>query len=250
MSEALDKLVRLIATRDFLLFQRNLELRSEYVDKLGQFELAAYKLACEAERLRRKLELAREALEAGGTPDEAAIDLQLEQEFMLRDQMIEEMTANLFMAMGFKSMPRMSREEQSEMLELYEDLARAYYPQLYPDDEERARHWEEARDVYQQWDLEGLADLEAEARELGLPELAETARPEEQLMQLQSAVQEELDTILRQFPFNLMELLADEEQVARHREEIQRSAEQSDRELHRLQEEVTLLFDPVSKNLS
>ncbi len=250
MSEALDKLVRLIATRDFLLYQRNLELRSEYVDKLGQFELAAYKLACEAERLQRKLELAREVLAAGDSLDEAAIDLQLEQEFMPRDQMIEEMTANLFMAMGFKSMPRISREEQSEMLELYEELIRAYYPQLYPENEDRAKHWQEAQDVYQQWDLEGLADMEAEARQLGLPELAETAQPEEQLVQLQSVAQEEVDTILRQFPFTLIELLADEEQVARHREEIQRAAEQSDRELRRLQEEVTMLFAPVSKNLS
>ena len=250
MEAILDKVARLVATRDFLLYQRNLEMRSEYVSKLGQYELAAVKLSTDAEKMRRKLDLAEQTLKQGGTLDESAIDEQLAQEFLDKDQLIEEMTANLFMAMSFQSMPRMSREDQSQMLYLYQRLAKAYYPDFCPEDESRGKQWEEIRDLYQQWDLEGLTEKDAIAEQQNCIENTEKTADPEQLKQLQKTLQQEVDAILQQFPFNLKEILEDEEQLNKHREDIQENAAKADRELQALQKKVTLLFEPVSQVLS
>ncbi len=245
MKPALEKVVRLIASRDFLLFQRNLELRSDYVSKLGQYELAAFKISCEVERMRRKLSLAQERFEHGETLDEEAIDRILDQEFVDKDQILEEMTENLFMAMGFQNMPQMSPDAQAQMLYLYQQLAKVYYPQLYPGDKEKQTCWEKVRDLYRKWDLEALEKLEEEAEQQGLIDQAETQLEEEALLPLQKILQDELDSILKQFPFNLKELLEDEEQVSQHREEIRRAARKADQELQELQKKIHLLLTPV-----
>lgn len=250
MESELDKLARLISAREYLLETREMELRSDYMLQIGQYELQALKCSCEAERMQRKLELAQCTLEAGEPLDEEQIDEQLDAEFAVKEQTIEEMTANMLLSVGYQQMPKPSREELSQMLQSYQQLAKVSYPELYPDDEEKERQWEEITELYRMNNGEALLEKEMElASDRALETVQETLETE-QIYHLKLLIQEDIDEILQRFPFNIKDLLEDEEQLAVHREEVQQQAQSADAEIRRLYAKLQLLFEPLSSHLS
>ena len=246
----LSKLARLIAAREYLLGPREVEMRFEYMSKIGQYELGALRLSCDAERLRRKYELAQEALRQGDLLDEEAIEEQLNEEFAVKDELVEEMASNLMLMVGYQQMPHPSREETSEMLEILQELAKKCYPGLYPNDGEKQAQWEEITELFRMSDIEALLQKEQDAEVWeGFSEMKDEL-DEEKLEHLQMVVQEEVDAILQRFPYNLKELLEDEEQLAGRRRELEETAEQAEAEIRSLYRELGMILEPMSTHLN
>ena len=89
------------------------------------------------------------------------------------------------MAMGFQNMPQMSPDAHAQMLYLYQQLAKVYYPQLYPGDKGKTNLLGKSARPISEMDLESVREAGKRLNSKGLIDQAETQLEEEALLPLQ-----------------------------------------------------------------
>ena len=135
-----------------------------YQTKIGAWELELLRTQVSVMRLKRKLELAQASMNRGGTPDWAAIEDQLQSEFLTWKKRMQEAVEALRAAETRTYLPP---EEDREMKKLYYAMVKKLHPDLNPElTEEQHRLWCRVQDAYENGDLETLKALAQSSHDL------------------------------------------------------------------------------------
>ena len=200
-----------------------------YQQKLGPWELQCLRAQAAAARARRKLELARAALNRGQAPDWKEVEAKLEEEHLTWQQRLKE-AAQRLEAAGRQMDNLLSDLEGRELKKLYRALIKRLHPDLNPVlDEARQRLWRRVQDAYARADLEELRAVTALLAER-LPTggsvapgtLLETLCQERDALARHVAELEgRIDALEARPPFTLQDHLADDAWVEARRTEIE-----------------------------
>lgn len=235
LKEAVEKLRTelsvLMAEHDQLIYTecKNIEMR--YMLELGSLEYKAYEAECEARRLKRKIELIQSAINRQKKPDLAQIEDQLEREFAEYQERLNEQIDKMNDALARSNSPTLSKEESRELKKCYRAIVKALHPDLHPEESpERMDLFYNAVRAYENADLRTLQIISAmidngELTAKSEEGMAALAHERERLEELLQSVNEKIAEIKSEYPYNLKEILQDEEKVAARKAELQMTIE-------------------------
>ena len=225
-----DDLAHLLAQEHDLLHIIKPNLLAFYQQKLGPWELQCLQAQVAAARARRKLEMARAALNRGQRPDWGEIEGRLELEFLTWQQRLRE-AAQCLEAAGERLKSLLPPADDRELKKLYYALVKALHPDVNPDlNEGQRRLWQRVQDAYAFADLDELRALALLAGRTG--DQAITAggtieglrRQRTTLGKHDAELARRIDTLEAQPPFPLRESLADDAWVEARRAELEARA--------------------------
>lgn len=230
-AELREELARLRASLTALLLQRDelmliqcRRIEAAYLRRFGALELKVYESWCDCLRVKRKLKLIRARQNRREQADLAQIEAELDGELAVyREQLAErfERIAGLGQKQGG---PGLTDRGARELKELYRRAVKALHPDLHPgEDDRRARTLDQAMRAYRAGDLDTLRAVcdamepTAEAACDTLAELrAEIKRLRARLHELNDAV----EAIKHQYPYNARVYLEDAEHALARRQEL------------------------------
>ena len=220
-----DELARLVAERDLLLFHTVPDLESDYMVKIGSFELKAYEIEIQAQRLRRKIALIQAQLNRGLPVRLDEIEARLDRELAGYQRHLVERLAAMDAALKMReSMVLLSERDAAELRKLYRQAVKALHPDLHAGDdpadaERRAQLFAHAMAAYRNGDIHAMRTVILLMEDL-VPatvtmELIDELRAKvEMLTGLCAEIRDEIDVIRGSFPCDIAELLKDDAWVA------------------------------------
>lgn len=195
-------------------------LLARYQEKIGAWELRRLEAQTAARRARRKVELARAALNRGAVPDWAEIENVLEGEFLRWQQVVREAAARLAAA-GRYLANLLGPEEDRELKRLYHALVKALHPDLHPERGDASSDlWHRGQEAYARRDLGALRALIllAADRDEPMPDEAGSLRRDCEVLALQiAAVERRIREIEQAPPFTWRSQLDDDAWIAERR---------------------------------
>ena len=222
-----EDLAHLLAQEHDLLHIIKPNLLALYQQKLGPWELRCLHAQVVATRARRKLEMARAALNRGQRPDWTEIEGQLELEFLTWQQRLRE-AAQRVEAAGQRLKSLLPPADDRELKKLYYALVKTLHPDVNPHlDEKQRRLWLRVQDAYAFADLDELRALALLAgrtsdQAMGGGGSIERLRHQRDVLDKHVAeLERRIDTIEAQPPFPLRESLGDDAWVEARRAEIE-----------------------------
>ncbi len=220
----------LVLARDVLLFDVRPQLQSRYWSVIGVVESATLELELEVLRLRRKVELLQAADNREEEPDAEAVEAKLDQELRAFAAQVEAAKTEVAKAFAFAgSSSALSVEETKRLRVLYLQLVKKLHPDVasatVPD---AAFKLKAAVEAYKRCDLAALEALSLAVEALSKDDvLSPEKNAFDELLQREATLQKSRDelktqikTIKDEFPFNVAQLLDDEDAVKTRLEEI------------------------------
>lgn len=238
----IDRIVHQIVVRDYMIYQKGMELRRDYFSKIGEFELESFQLNIKADEMEYRMMLLKEKIRDEESFELDDIETIIKNEFFDHHEILKEMIQNMMLVKGFEKMPEYSIEAKSELVRSYGVLVRRFYPELYPGDEDKKKIWKKVALSYQLWDLETLLRLEQESLNVNTMVNIDFHL----LTQIEELLQEEVELVLEDFPYNLKELLNDDKEIENHVNNIQEQARNAKDRILSMQIETLMLLEPVS----
>jgi hypothetical protein len=223
-----------------------------YQVRLGPAELLLLAARYELARVKRAIDLAQAALNAGKNPDPARIEATLEREAAEWKERIEAAAKKLNQAHEhLKGL--LSKEDSEEMRKLYLILVKKLHPDLHPGltDEEK-KLWHKAQEANRLNDLPGMRALVALAEGKVAPKETPArdalAHEKEVLSKHGETQRKKIAAIRAEPPFTLERELNDEAWVTGRCEALLAEAEELRRQAKELAEHFGLLMAGVDGN--
>lgn len=220
-----ETLTNLIVQRDYL--QRSVlpNIAAEYTLKIGHLETRAFWLDCELRALKRRIELAQSALNAGDKPCYRCIEARITREFEEWRATIAEKQRQIRAAREYHEAPKMSAEKAKKLQTLYRSLAKKLHPDVSGEQTERARNlWQQTADAYRDGDVATLEALwliienQIETFAADKTHTIEFLREKrEKLFQAIVKINDEIRKIRQETPYIWQNILSDEAEVERRR---------------------------------
>ena len=216
--EGTEECAKLIAWRDALLFHCCDNLAAHYIDQVGRYENKYQLSLLRLNRTERKLELIRQHIEHAEPVFLSQLEMQLDQEFIDQHSFLryrEEITENLDEEMLKRPV---GRNIYDEIMEPYTAVICSLHPDLNPDQEpEQFLAFNKARNAFENGDVETIKlILKNHPPPDTLPYLWDPRQVMQrinQLAELNDDLDNELDKIMGEFPYNKFDLLENEEAV-------------------------------------
>ncbi len=241
-----EELAALLAEVDELVEFVRPGLLALYQVRLGPAELQLLAARYEVARVKRAIDLAQAALNAGKNPDPARIEATLEREAAEWKERLEAAAKKLLQAHEhLKGL--LSKEDSAEMRTLYLILVKKLHPDLHPDltDEEK-KLWHKVQEANLLNDLQGmralvaLADGKVAPKET--PAMDALAHEKEVLSKHAEAQRKKIAAIRSEPPFTLERELNDEAWVKERCEALAAEAEELTRQAKELAEHLDFLM--------
>ncbi len=229
------ELGNLVLQHDTLVHGTIPALEADFLGKVGGPRVRLLEIQVENRRLKRRIQAIQASLNRGMEPDLEEIEKQLEVEFQIWTDQIQQQRREVDrarQALGHLLKP----EDAGQIRSLYRELVKLLHPDLNPPTPERARLWLQVQQAYQTTDLPGLHILAGLARRLEDVAPWDQTTALENLRQhrdhLKTQVQtlaDRLQALTQSFPCDHEDRLADPTWVA---EQNRQTSEQIERELH------------------
>jgi len=220
-----------------------------YQKKIGVWELRGLRAQVAMLRARRRLEMARAAINQGRTPDMAEIDGLLELEFLAWQQKLKEAAERLESA-EHRLAHLLPDAEDRELKKLYYGLVKKLHPDLNPEpSEDQRRLWLRVQTAYEDGDVRELRALDLLTVRSGAvapaPATLDTLRRNHEILHTQiGAMLERIERVESQPPFTLRGQLADDAWLAERRGEIETQVNQFDEQRSALEAHLLTLISP------
>lgn len=244
-----EELAHLLAVEYDLVHIEKPNLYALYQKKIGKWELQALHARVAALRVKRKLELARAAINRGRVPDWTEIEGQLELDFLTWQQKLAEAAEKLANAES-RLDNLLPDENDRELKRLYYALVRKLHPDVHPNSgEQEKRLWLRVQSAYEKADIEDMRTVlllvEKSLPADEAPAALDALRSERSALRDRvSVLENRIADIEAEPPFTLRRNLADEEWLAARRDEIEKSTAQYEHQRVALEQHLQTLFSP------
>jgi len=247
-----EQLASLLAEVDELVEFVRPGLVALYQVRLGPAELQLLAARYELARMKRAIDLAQAALNAGKNPDPARIEATLEREATEWKERLETAAKKLHQAHEhLKGL--LSKEDSAEMRKLYLILVKKLHPDLHPDltDEEK-KLWHKVQEANRLNDLSGMRALvalaEGKVAPKETPAMDALAHEKEVLAKHAEAQRKKIAAIRSEPPFTLERELNDEAWVKGRCEALAAEAAELRRQAKELATHLDLLMAGTDGN--
>ena len=218
--ELQEEICALLCERDHLRFQSAPVIEAQYRVRIGVLECKAFEFQCDVLKLKRKIELVQTALNHQETPQLDRIEEILAEEETQYAQKLETMKTQVADALKWKSNATMMTPEKSAKIKkIYYRIVRKLHPDVNPDVTESDKALlQTAMSAFEYGSLMTLeavaATLETIVPTVETPSAMEELDQEHQrLTAIRDHVCAEIERIKTSFPFDQLDLLADEKKI-------------------------------------
>ncbi|HNX65492.1 MAG TPA: hypothetical protein PKH02_01345 [Bacteroidales bacterium] len=223
-------------------------LTSLYIEKLGRTQLELLEKQTEASRLRMKMNMIQAAINRDEKPDLKKIDFEINN--LLQDYYTRIKQQSAALDTAEKVLSNMLTEEETKKLkEAFRVLCKRLHPDINPNQSE------EEKDLFIKataaYDLQDIYELQKiilyldESHREKL-ELVTGNEKKERIKHLEKNIAklEEAITLLKaSFPFNIQDLIYDDEQVKRKQEEIREKINEAEKDIGKYSEIINIMCD-------
>ena len=210
------------------------QLEALYSTQMGQYEVELLELQIELKALKKKIQLAHQAINIGGYPDFKEIEATVAE--MTREALGEITTAKNKVSFGKAVLSNLSSAEDSaELRKGFRNIAKALHPDINPNlSPDQKEVWHQFHAAYKTGDLERFKALEiVYAEVVAAAEREPKELSEDEMMQqtntLKKGITEltaEKKQLESEFPFSLADQLHDEEWVAEKQQTVIKDIEE------------------------
>ncbi|MGI6258460.1 MAG: hypothetical protein ACOYKC_01195 [Anaerolineaceae bacterium] len=216
--EGTEECAKLIAWRDALLFHCCDNLAAHYIDQVGRYENKYQQSLLRLKKMERRLELVRQQIDLAEPVFLSQLEKQLDQEFNDQHSFLlrrEELTKSLDEELLEGNV---GRNIYDEIIEPYTAVIRSLHPDLNPDQEpEQFLAFNKAQNAFENGDVETIEQILSNYPPPDiLPYLwdpQQVMQRIDQLLELNDDLDNELDKIMKEFPYDKFDLLENEEAV-------------------------------------
>ena len=235
---------RLFAQAEYMQFEERPMLNSLYEASVGSLFFEEFKLCIQIKLTQLEINLTEAYISHNAPIDRYRIDAQVEaarQDYQAR---IEQKEAELKKAEEFLNSPCLKKEEAAELQRMYRMIAKAFHPDLHPDQTKEERTlFIEAASAYRAGNLQALRHISMylESGNQGdspgddLLTLIEKARESIAIFQ------ERIDLMNAQFPFIYRDKILDPQWIKEQQTTIKERISVVSSRLHELQERLMML---------
>ncbi len=244
LKELREQSARLFAQAEYMQFEERPMLNSMYEASVGTLLFEEFKLCIQIKLTQLEINLVQAYINHNAPIDHARIQTQVkaaQQEYQAR---IEQKEAELKQAEDFLNSPCLSKEETTELRDLYRMIAKALHPDLHPDQSrEECDLFIKAASAYRVGDLQTLRQIALALQTRNLEDV-----PSEDLLTLIEKAkesiaifQERIDLMNEQFPFIYRDKILDPQWIKEQQEELKERIEKATARLKELQDYLMML---------
>ena len=223
-------------------------LTSLYLEKLGRLKLELLEKQTEESRLRMKMNMIQAAINRDENPDLKKIDFEINN--LLQDyySRIKQQSAALDTAEKVLS-SMLTEEETKKLKEAFRLLCKRLHPDINPNQSEEEKDlFIKATAAYDLLDISELQKIilyldESNRENLGLVSGNEK---KERIMHLEKNIarlEEKIILLKAGFPFNIQDMLYDDEQVRKKQDELRDQITEAEKEIGRYSEIINIMCD-------
>lgn len=216
----------LLQERDTLIAVDCQNIKMKYMLLVGTLECQAFQEECDCRRTKCKMELIQEKINRREKITIEKIEIVLDEEFeeyqVRMDQKLHELNQMLERSKG----KLLSDEETKELKDMYYRIVKALHPDMHPDiSEEQKDLFLKAVDAYKNGDLITMRMINesvADPKELEKHDTLQGLKDEkDRLEMLVGLVKDDIKEIIESFPYNVKDMIDDDEWVEAQREALQ-----------------------------
>ncbi len=223
-------------------------LTSIYLEKLGNLQLELLIKQAEAASLKMKMNLIQAAINRNEHPDLAAIDDFISIQMQNYYEQIKAQSAALDQAKKVLS-HLISEEDTAKLKEIFRLLCKRLHPDLNPDQSE------EEKDLFIRvkaaYDLQRLDELQNILLYLDEPDKEKLLNlssidKRERITHLEKNIQvlkDKIDLLNQSFPFNVKDLIFDEESIVQKQDGIQAQIKSCEEEIEKYKNIISIMTD-------
>ncbi len=223
-------------------------LTSLYLEKLGHLQLELLEKQTEASRLKMKMKLIQAAINRDEQPDLKAIENEINARLQNYYAQIQAQSAALDEAKKLLS-HLISEEETQKLKEIFRVLCKRLHPDLNPN------QTEEEKDLFIKvkaaYDLQRLSDLQnillylddSNKEKLILISSDEKVERIKHLENQLISLKEKIDQLKQSFPFNIEDLIQDEDYIVQKQEELRIQIKMAEEEIVKASKIINIMAD-------
>jgi hypothetical protein len=226
------KTAKLIKKRDRMSYHTYVDYKTRYVMEIGVLEYDFLKVENNLLKMRRKIEIIHELMDNDEKVDISLIEHLLEKEFEESEHKLKNMERDIEIAKILKSDKRLSLKDERNLDRIYEEMILELHPDINLEVlSEQDLDWEKILWTYETSDLETMRTLKEILEEgvpsYGLMEIGFNSLEDrvEYLKETSRRVESEIEEMKTNFPFDMVDLLKDEEWLEEKKEELRENTE-------------------------
>lgn len=223
----------LILEKDELLLVESKNIEASYMLLLGNLEYQTYEMKVMALMAKRKFELIQAKVNRQEKVDIENINKALDEEFESYKEKLKEQISKMNEAIGRGKADRLSREETKELKKLYRAIVKKLHPDLNPDQsQEELELFVNTVSAYENGDLETLRAIDimmgSDITAIETTDsLSDLYKERERLEKVVKNIKENIIQIKSTYPYNLKEIIEDDQKIEARRAYFSDSIEDS-----------------------
>lgn len=211
----LERMLRLIVRKQELLGPENYRMRARYTVALGSIEAELRLLDLQVQRLKRRIQLMEAFVGQYSPEQDEQIEQVLAQEFYETETELLDDMRQVDQARDFLRGPIM-KAGTDELTEAFREMVYKLHPVFHPDQTEVQQELlSEVYEAYAVSDWDGLRELHETIKTMPEPQ-----RPMPNLIKQIYALEEEIEQIWEEFPYNQRDLLQDDVKLAERQADV------------------------------
>ena len=226
------ELSMLMLERDELCMVECKNIEMAYMLKLGSLEYKVFETQCSFLRLKRKVELIQAKKNRQEKVNIQDIETLLDNEFAEYQEKLEEQLNKMNSALDRSKGKFLSDEDAHELKQLYHKIVKALHPDLNPNlTPAQQGLFYRAVSAYENGDLDSMriiAEMLPDTARTKPHEdaMSELIKERDRLKKLIETVKENIEKIKSEYPYNVKDLVRNEEKIAERRAELKNALEQ------------------------
>ncbi|MGM0396824.1 MAG: hypothetical protein ACQEP4_07180 [Bacillota bacterium] len=216
-----------IKSRDYMTYHAYVQYKTRYVLSIGALEHEFLQVENNLLRLRRKIEMIHSLLDKNEKVNLNVIEQLVNKEFQDDLDKLEDMGTDIEIANILKNENTLNIKDKRELEKVYSEMVLSLHPDINPEQlNNNEIDWEKILWVYDSSDLETLVMLKElliddapDKNEYTMNSIQLKNRIED-LKKIIAKINREIDDLRNNFPFDLIELLEDNQWIEDRQEEI------------------------------
>ncbi len=219
----------LLLEKDELRFVICKNIESAYMLAVGYLECKAFEMNCGVLRLKRKIDIIQAKKNRREKIVLSVIEDTLDEEFIEFKRKLDEQIDRVNKAIEYNKGRILSEEETKEIKKLYRSIVKTLHPDLHPNvTPAKLRLFQNAVQAYEKGDLDTLRVIHDTASEPVIPDNNENAfslleKEKERLDKNLGLIREQIESIKKQYPYTMKNLVDDPKQIAEKKAELEKT---------------------------